>query len=173
MPSARPVPVPTLTQEEIDELGTDEKRLEAWHMSVVLGHSQVAIGKVLGVGPTTVGRWLDVVGAERRSRAENIERETERIIGTLEAALVDSYDAFRDSRAHSPTTMAAPSHMKNVMEAAKEIARLRGIEPTRKSSGGIHATEVIVNIGGIAPGSTPISVTTRELSAPIDVELVA
>lgn len=172
MPSKKPELVPALTPEELEELGTDEKRIEAWHYAAT-GHSMAAIGRIFGVGPTTVGRWLDKVGAERRDRADNIERETERIIGILEAAAVDSYDAFRKSMEHSVTTMAAPSHMKNVMEAAKEIARLRGIEPTRKrDGGGIHATEVIVNIGGVNPGSAPISVTTREISAPIDVQAV-
>lgn len=154
MPSAKPVPVPALSAEEIEELDQENKRLEAWYLSAT-GASQAAIARVFGVTPSTVGRWLDKVGAERRSRAENIERETERILGMLEAAAADSYAAFRQVRESAPASMAGPSHMKNFLEAVKEMARLRGIEPTTNAgAAGPKVTQVVVRIGGVPPGST-------------------
>jgi hypothetical protein len=165
MPSAKPEIVPRLSDEEMAELDEQERRLEAWHLSIT-GHSQRAIGKMFGVGPTTIGRWLDQVGVDRRTRAENIELETERIIGTLEAVAMKSWQVAEElSGSDKVNSMAIPSHLKNVIEAAREIARLRGIEPTRRSEQpGFKATEVIVRIGGTRD-SPPIDVTAREIAS--------
>ena len=162
----RPELVP-LSSEELADLDIEEKRMEAWHLSIT-GHSQAAISRQFGVNRITVARWLDIVGIERRSRAENIERETERIIGTLEAVAGESW---RRSRLAGENSMAGPSHLKNVIEAAKEIARLRGIEPTKRSEGTTRTTEVIVRIGGRA-GEDPqfIDVGVRDSEAPALVE---
>lgn len=166
MPAKKPELVP-LSPDVLEALQHEEKQLEAWHLSIT-GHSQAEIGRRFGVAASTVGRWLDQVGIERRSRAENIDRETERIIGMLEAAAGESWQ--RAQRA-GDSSMAGPSHMKNFIESAKEIARLRGIEPTRGGKeGGAGRVEVVVNIGG---GRTPvvaledgaIDVEARELSA--------
>lgn len=162
MPSAKPEIVPALSQEELDDLDSEAKRLEAWHLHIT-GHSLSAIGRMFDVGPTTIGRWIDKVGVERRSRAENIELETERIIALLETAAMDSYKAFGQVMSFNEQSMAAPSHMKNVMEAAIQIARLRGIAPTVRESAGVKATEVVVRIGGTRD-SPPIDVTAREIT---------
>lgn len=178
MPAKKPELVP-LSSEQLAEMEPDEKHLEAWHLSIT-GHSQREIGKRFGVGPSQIGRWLDEVGIERRTRSENIERETERIIGLLEAVAVDSYRRAEAVASTNPASMVGPSHMKNVLDSVKEIARLRGIEPTTKGSGGssIRTTEVIVRIGG-RPGDPPVEfvdVGVRETmgqSSPGPGELVA
>lgn len=151
-----------LTDEEIAELDVEEKRLEAWHLSTAEHFSMAKIARRFGVGPSTIGRWLDEVAKDRRSRAENIERETERLIAMHEAVAAKSWELAVTSSEMSPTTMAAPSHLKNVTEAAKEIARLRGIEGTRRESGGRTVTEVIVHIGGVASRPPVIDATSTD-----------
>ena len=163
MPGERRAELEPLSTYELEQLSDEEKRDEAWLLSVQ-GWSMAKIGRRFGVGPTSVGRWLDRVGQDRRSRAENIERETERIIGVLEAVAAKSWElADRDA---GPGSMAPASHLKNVIESAKEIARLRGIEGTRRDSGGIKVTEVIVNIGGAADRPPVIDVTATTHSSP-------
>lgn len=145
MPAKRPELVPALTKEELEQLDFDERRLEAWHL-VATGQSHAAAGRALGVGATTISRWVEQVALDRRSRSDRIEMETERIIGTFEAVLAESWVMAHKS---SENSMAGPSHMKNVLEAAKEIARLQGIGPTKAEiASGPRSTEVIVRIGG-------------------------
>ena len=165
MPGERRAELEPLSTYELEQLSDEEKRDEAWLLSVQ-GWSMAKIGRRFGVGPTSVGRWLDRVGQDRRSRAENIERETERIIAMHEAVAAKSWELADAAAEHSPTNMAAPSHLKNVIESAKEIARLRGIEGTRRDSGGIKVTEVIVNIGGAADRPPVIDVVATERNVP-------
>jgi transposase-like protein len=136
-----------LTEAEIEQADADDRHAEAWYLCNT-GWSQRKVAERFGVTPTTIRNWLDRYAKERRTRAEDVEYETERLIGQMEAVASKAWE----SHGRLPdNSMAGPSYLKTVIEAVQVIARLRGIDGLKKEASGTRSTTVVVRFGGGVP----------------------
>jgi len=127
-----------------DDMTEDELHAEAWFLHMV-GHSKNKIAKHLDVHPSTVDRWIKSEALARRDRTEDVEIEMERLIGRLETITDEALQSYMAVK--GTTAQVGPQYLKVGVDAVKEIARLRGIEPAG-GGGGAKTTEVVVRIGG-------------------------
>jgi len=146
LPQAELVP---LSEVEVEEADQTERRAEAWYLSMT-GNTQTAIAKRMGVTRQTIGTWLETEAKRRRGRVANIDAEAERLIGQMEAAVVESWRALQrvQSDESNKNAMVGPQYLRLVLDGAKEIARLRGIDSGTSTRGASKTTEVVVRIGG-------------------------
>jgi transposase-like protein len=137
-----------MTEQERDESSQDDRRADAWHRYMT-GTTMRSIAKDYDVSPQTISNWIKGYAMARRTRAENVEVETERIVGVLEEVIVEAWVSKQKLPANS---MAGPSYLKTIVEAAQVVARLRGIDaPKDGAASGARATQVVVNFGTVAP----------------------
>jgi len=141
-----------LAQDKLAELGPEDKRAEAWYLSVT-GRTQLEIAAHFGVAPGTIQRWLKQAALERRQRAENVDEEAERIIGTIEAVATE---AWKRHEASDVDGLSGPNYLRLVLDSMKEIARLRGIDQAISTGGSAGTTTLRVRIGGRDISGTPV-----------------
>lgn len=150
-----PVPkvlVPAATEEEIEDMSLDERRAEVF-LLYATGLSQAAIARRYGLTQATISKDLAVETQRRRSRAENIEAEIERIAGVYERVMVKSWERHEEAANANINSVAGTTYLKTTMEAAEKYAQIRGLmdrDGTKKKDG---PTRVVVRIGGseVAP----------------------
>jgi transcriptional regulator with XRE-family HTH domain len=150
LPAAAPAMLPDRAPEEWrDEAAPEERRVEAW-LRAARGETQGSIARALGVSRQTVNGYLALEAKSRLSRLENSEIELEKIIGTLEAILAQSFMRAEQAFESSPASLAASNYLRLCLDAAREIARLRGLDSlvARREGTGPSKAQIIVRIGG-------------------------
>ena len=167
-----PVPRPEL--DVIDDpaalaaMDDAERHQEAWLMHVK-GVPIRRIAEVMETSRGTVCRWLEKEALARRSRSENIDKETERVLTQLEVIALRSLERSEEA---GPSSMAGPGHTANALKAIEQIVKLRGIgAPAPSAGGGKRVTQVVVRIGG-RDGDEPgvIDVGVRDSEGPDELE---
>ncbi len=127
---------------------TEERRAEAFLLACA-GWSQARIARKFGIAQSTVSHDLRLEAQRRRSRAENVEYEIERMAGVMESVIDKAWRRHDEAFAHNPNGVAASNYLKLVLEAAEKYARLRGLDTATSSSGQRSGpTRVVVRIGG-------------------------
>lgn len=145
-PSTALVP---MTAEELEFATDEDNHAECWLLAAT-GVRQLELAERYGVSRATIQNWLKKANAEYRTRAANIDEERERIAGTVEAVLRDAYAAHKAAPGNS---LAGSNYLRLVLDAARDLAHIRGIEPSRAPEGnGKGVTEVVVRMGGTAGG---------------------
>ena len=118
-------------------------------MLLTTGMSQRDVAKHFEVSTTTIRKWTDAWGRSRRSRADDIELEREKMIGQMEAVANRAWTGVNSVAANS---MTGPSYLKTIIEAAQVIIKLRGLDLPVTREGGGRQTTVVVRFGGTAGG---------------------
>lgn len=143
-----------MTEEEIDFATLEDKHAECWLLAAT-GVRQLELAERYGVSRATIQNWLKKANLEYRTRAANVDEERERIAGTVEAVLADAYSAHRAALRSKggAASLAGSNYLRLVLDAARDLAHIRGIEPSRApDAGGKGVTEVVVRMGGTAGG---------------------
>lgn len=145
---AVPVHLPAPTPEELEEITLDERRAETL-LLYLTGWDQARIARRFGVSPATVSKDIAIELRKRRSRAENIEDEIERVAGIMENVMAKAWARHNEAADVSVTSVAGTNYLRLVLDAAEKYAQLRGLD----SSAGTRAVEkgktrVVVRIGG-------------------------
>ena len=102
-----------------------------------VGASKREIAKKFGVSIPTLDKWLDQEAATRFQRSTNRELAMEEIIGTVEGVIASAWESYNSVT--NPNSLAAPNYLRTILDAAREVARLRGLDrsteaPQRKIS---------------------------------------
>lgn len=98
---------------------------------------------MMGVKSSAIEVWLETEAEIRFRRADNREAILERVAGTMEAIIDASWEGWRSVR--DSTSLAGPSYLRTALDAARELARLRGLnDSTERVS---KTVSVVVNIG--------------------------
>lgn len=126
----------------------DERRAEEFLLACA-GWTQARIARKFGITQSTVSHDLRVEAQRRRTRAENVEYEIERIAGVMESVIDKAWRRHDEAFEHNPNGVAASNYLKLVLEAAEKYAHLRGLDvPTTGSGQRSGPTRVVVRIGG-------------------------
>ncbi len=137
----------------------EERQAEAWYLNSI-GHSTREIAGAMGASLAQVRTWIRKEGQSRRSHLENIDEQVDRLVGALEGVVLD---AWGSKRRLPDNSMAGPQYLKTVIDAVREIARLRGLDAPRGPMQS-KKTEVVVRIGGegTIPGAIDVGVRESE-----------
>lgn len=152
MPSLEPYmppdELPELTEEELND--PEIRSAEAWRL-VARGWSQADVARKFGISRQAVNQSITREARRHLSRQAQSEAELEKIIAVLEAVVSESWNKHEISFAKNPSSLAGSNYLRLVLDAAREIARLRGFDALAGSSSGggkVGKVEVVVKIGG-------------------------
>jgi predicted transcriptional regulator len=119
-----------------------ERRQEAFYL-VSTGHRVPEVARMMGVKSSAIEVWLETESEIRFRRADNREAILERVAGTMEAIIDASWEGYRAM--NGSTSLAGPNYLRTALDAARELARLRGLnDATERVS---KTVSVVVNIG--------------------------
>lgn len=91
-----------------------------------VGRSKREISKSFGISIPTLDKWLETEAANRFQRSTNRELAMEEIIGTVEGVITSAWESY--NQVTNPNSLAAPNYLRTILDAAREIARLRGLD---------------------------------------------
>jgi predicted transcriptional regulator len=140
--------IATISDEELQTMTTDDRRAETF-LLYSTGWNQAKIARHFGVSQQTVSHDLNIEMRRRRTRAENVEDEIERIAGVVENVMVKAWERHNESAESNINSVAATNYLKIVLEAADRYAVLRGFDAAKSAGPKTDGkTQVIVRIGG-------------------------
>lgn len=138
----------TSPPDELSDITLEERRAETF-LLYTTGWQQAQIARRFGISQATVSKDIAIELRRRRTRAENIEDEIERIAGVYEGVMSKAWSRHNEAAEASPTSVAGTNYLRLVMDAAEKVAQIRGIDAgsgTKKQDKG--QTRVVVRIGG-------------------------
>ena len=137
---------PTTALEPYESEDLAERRAYAW-LQCTQGYTQTAVAEALGVSRQTIHKYINAEAEIRVSRLENSEAELEKLIGQIEAIASRAWSAHRGAPSNS---LAGSNYLRLVLDAAREIARLRGFDAlvARRGDSSPTRAQVVVRIGG-------------------------
>ncbi len=130
----------------------DERRAEVF-LLYSTGWSQARLARRFGVAQSTISKDIGIEMRARRSRAENVEEEIERIAGVVEGVMVRAWERHNEAADNNISSVAGANYLKIVLDAAERYAALRGFDSLHETKAKNSQTRVIVQIGGT--NSTP------------------
>lgn len=140
--------VPRVAPIEPDEVVLPEDRRAEAFLLYAAGWTQKAIAERFGVSAMTISKDLGKEARARRSRAQNVEFELERICGVVEHVMVKALDRHNEAADAKIQSLAGSNYLRLVLDAAAKLAQLRGLESDRPAPRGDGKSRVVVTIGG-------------------------
>lgn len=150
------------TPEEWRDATPEERRIEAWRLRA-RGRTISSIGRDLGVSRTSIQGYLDLEAKKRLSRMANADIELERIAGVVEGVMEESFRRHEQAFDKGESSLAASNYLRLVLDSARELARLRGLDALliRRGDTGPTKAEIVVRIGGAKDFEQVIEVGAR------------
>lgn len=136
--------LPAMAEDELEDASQEDLRAEAFLLAST-GHTQAQIADRLHRSRATVQKYLRQEAQARRTRAQNVNEELERIAGVYEGVALEAWSAYRGLR--GSTSLAGSNYLRLVLDATEKLARLRGVEAD-SGRGATGKAEIIVRIGG-------------------------